>query len=798
MLSPRCFLRCLLLLIVSALVACGGAPPGDTADVNSAPTISKAQLPSIAQRTVVITARHSGKVLDVAGAGLNDGAAVIQYTRHGDQNQQWQITPLSNDEYQLAAVHSGKCLDVAGASTNNSAPLIQWTCNGGGNQRFRFEPVSATHARLVAVHSGKCVDIAGVSLDNSAAAIQYDCHDGENQQFALDAGGTPVSFIADENIVFPADAGVIDVTKPPYNAVPSDGVDDATAIQRALNDNPTNNKIIYFPNGVYDISDVNVTAGGQSAALQIQGSQRRNIFQGQSQSGTVLRLMDSVPASFTGAVVNFGPKPAQRFRNSMRNMTISVGVGHASAIGVQFNASNQGTLQEVTVKSEDGTGATGLDMRYTDEVGPLLVKSVTIDGFDRGIWTRFQTASQTFEGITLKNQRRFGWENSASQTVFARKLNSTNAVPAVRNNDDANNGQGRVLLIDSVLTGVGGAANVGAIVNQKSLYARNVDTLGYLRAVQNNVAFGRGNGPVNGVRVDEYFANGAGTNRSGAPFELFASPDKMLGLPIKESPHVPWEQDLAKWAGPVQFGGKPNDGIDDTAAIQAAIDAAGVTTVYLPNGNWNVNGTLVLRGNVSRFLGTEASISMGPQGVLRIDANAPPLVAIERLEGLGRVEHAGSNTLVFNNLLGLDYVPVAANPGEIYFNDVAMGAVTFRNQSVWARQLNIETEITAAGAAKLVNDNATVWILGYKTENAGTLVKTINGGRTELLGALHVGRAAPAGGTAAAPRFVTVESSFSAAIILGGDFTVDAEETRGGVTQTSTSFNFADGYTAYP
>jgi Pectate lyase superfamily protein len=626
----------------------------------------------------------------------------------------------------------------------------------------------------------------------------------------VDAGGasvlTPAPLPGPVAIVFPADSGVVDVTAPPYGARPNDGTDDSVAIQRALDDNPTNNKIIYFPAGVYDISDVNVTSGGRAAPLSLAGSLRRNIFQGAGQDLTVLRLMDSVPTSFDKAVVNFGPKPAQRFRNSMRDMTVSVGVGHPQAIGVQFNASNQGTIRNVLIRSDDPghAGAIGLDMRYTDEVGPLLVNNVTVDGFDRGIWTRYPTASQTFDGVVLRNQRLFGWENSSSQAVFARNVTSTNNVPAIRNNDDANNAQAKFLLIDSELTGGPAAGTVPAIENQKAIYLRNVSTPGYGQVLRNRVAFGRGNGPITGQYVAEYWANGSGNNRSGAPFELFPSPDRMVGLTASNAPEPPLESDLTRWASPGRFAtgkpgsgsGFPNDGADDTAAIQSAIDS-GATTVYLPNGAWRIDGTVEIRNNAERVLGTESVLEMGPAGTIVVGSNAPGTVVIERLEGVGRVEHASAAVLILQDLLGVDYVPTTKAPGDLYLSDVAAGAMTVRNQRVWARQLNIEADTVATGAAaKLINDGATVSILGFKTEDPGTTIKTINGGRTEVLGAAHVAGANPSTGVSP-PRFVTIDSALSAAIVTGGDFATAASETRAGTTRTATTLNSADVYTAY-
>ncbi len=95
----------------------------------------------------------------------------------------------------------------------------------------------------------------------------------------------------------------------------------------------------------------------------------------------------------------------------------------------------------------------------------------------------------------------------------------------------------------------------------------------------------------------------------------------------------------------------------------------------------------------------------------------------------------------------------------------------------------------------MLNDNAQVWILGMKTEDEGTVIKTINGGATELYGTLHVG-----GGVSdeANPRFVTIDSAFSAAGVAGGKFSLLASETRNGETRTTDTFNHADVYTAYP
>ena len=160
-------------------------------------------------------------------------------------------------------------------------------------------------------------------------------------------------------------------------------------------------------------------------------------------------------------MLNFGQAPAQRFRNALRDITISTGHNHPLATGVQFNASNQGGVFNVTIKSEDKShiGKIGLDMAHTDEIGPLLVRNLTVDGFDLGIRTAYQTASQTFENIELRNQRKFGWQNSFSQQVFVRNFTSENSVTAIINKQlgGGDPGQRKFILLGANLNGHGEA-----------------------------------------------------------------------------------------------------------------------------------------------------------------------------------------------------------------------------------------------------------------------------------------------------------------------------------------------------
>jgi hypothetical protein len=595
-------------------------------------------------------------------------------------------------------------------------------------------------------------------------------------------------------IVYPADSNVINVTLPPWNVVPNDGLDDAPALQAMLTANPSGNRIFYFPDGVYNFSATIRPAIDDFVT-------KRNIFQGQSRDGTILKLADNL--DYQDAILDFRAGTADFFRNSVRDMTFDIGSGNPNATGLKFNASNQGTVFNVRIRSGDGTGRVGLDLRHSSAIGPNLIQRVQVDGFNVGIHSGYQTASQTFEDITLNNQLLYGWVNESSQQVSARRVVSNNSVPAVWNNPYLlpGDGQGRVLLIDSTLNGIGNASNIAAITNNRAMYVRNTTAPGYARILQTNLIANRGNGTIQGNSIDEYWANGmfptTGERRGGA-YRLFPeSPETSLNLPIQDAPEAPWDP-LSQWASPLQFGGIANDALDDTAAIQAAIDS-GATTIYLPRGDWRIDGTVILRNNVRRFTGCEARLTTANTstvGTIRLDDGASPFVVLERMEILSgrsmRYVHNSTRTWVFRNLSVFQYSPAAtlANPGDVFIYDVVGSASTFRNQRVWARQLNIETntENIAGSEGRIVNDGATLWILGFKTENAGTSIRTKNGGRTELLGHIHVA----AHGTQ--PHYVTTNDSMFTAACAGAK---TVSETRGTTTLTGTIPGTTDLYVAY-
>jgi fermentation-respiration switch protein FrsA (DUF1100 family) len=134
-----------------------------------------------------IRAAHSGKCLDVrSGIGAtSDGVAVQQWTCLGpaQTNQQWYLADTGDGStYYVTARHSGKCLDVRSGigAISDGVPLQQWTYLGyaQSNQRWSLTraPNGATFD-LRAANSGKCMDVRGGigAISDGVAVRQWTC-----------------------------------------------------------------------------------------------------------------------------------------------------------------------------------------------------------------------------------------------------------------------------------------------------------------------------------------------------------------------------------------------------------------------------------------------------------------------------------------------------------------------------------------------------------------------------------------------------------------------------------------------
>ncbi len=148
----------------------------------------------IATGYYTLTARCSGKVLDVLDASKLDGATIQQWSLNGNIAQHWLIEPVKGAAgyYTLTARCSGKLLDVLDASKKDGAKIQQWKLNGNIAQHWKIEPVAgaAGYYTLTARCSGKLLDVLDASKKDGAKIQQWKLNGNIAQHWKLDKVAT--------------------------------------------------------------------------------------------------------------------------------------------------------------------------------------------------------------------------------------------------------------------------------------------------------------------------------------------------------------------------------------------------------------------------------------------------------------------------------------------------------------------------------------------------------------------------------------------------------------------------------
>jgi hypothetical protein len=247
-----------------------------------------------------------------------------------------------------------------------------------------------------------------------------------------------------------------------------------------------------------------------------------------------------------------------------------------------------------------------------------------------------------------------------------------------------------------------------------------------------------------------------------------------LSLPSEETPEVPWDE-----ADPWVVVEVPDESADASPALQKAVDS-GATTVFIANHCKIVlKSPVTIRGKVRRVIrcGNEPDCFRASRPDFIIADGDAPVVILEHFANInGGVVIDADRTVVFRSAgTRLTF----RKKCDVFLEDFCGRVELLPGQRLWARQLNTENQ-----GAHLLNDGATVWILGYKTERGGTLLHTKGGGRTELFGTFSYTTTAGM----LAPVFVTEDASafvfFNEVCCTGDSFSTLIRETRAGVTRT--------------
>ena len=159
-----------------------------------------------------ITARHSGKVLEVANGSLSNGGNVQQGDWVNADYQKWRIT-IVDGYYLLTVSHSGKALDVDGGKTTNGANVQQWDQANVPQQRWSIQQIGDNtvpeqYYTISSKHSmmAKCLDVDGGKMEAGANVQQWDRTNIFQQRWKIEALPHTIGEKLDGGIVFDVSA----------------------------------------------------------------------------------------------------------------------------------------------------------------------------------------------------------------------------------------------------------------------------------------------------------------------------------------------------------------------------------------------------------------------------------------------------------------------------------------------------------------------------------------------------------------------------------------------------------------
>lgn len=586
-------------------------------------------------------------------------------------------------------------------------------------------------------------------------------------------------------ILFPPHIeGVIDVTKPPFCAVP-DGKTDCTAALCAAMDfvlsqyknafletrdrlaaMPDDNAllsfeirksdgrlnvpfpqsmpcgaILYFPAGTYLVSDT-VSYSDETLynlLFNVRWLEMNALIRmvGQNRDKTVIRLADSTPAFAFGArrpVVSFmkGEKSGVAMTNIFKNMTIDIGKNNPGAVGLRFFSNNSGTVSDVVIKSSDPQkrGYAGLEI-VDEKVSCALVRNLSVEGFDYAVRMTAQQHNAALEHIDIRDQRIAGIYHSGS-VLTVRDLHSRNAVTAVFTVGFT----AQLVLTDSLLTG--GNPDYAAVNAEYGFcYVRGLRAEGYglpLKTYFDRVEYDR--------LPYEYSSHGVCSLWEDAPdpsfFDTAALPDPPA-----------FETDYRGFVSVRAFGAVGDGKTDDTDAIRRALNST-AKGVYFEAGRYLITDTVHIGSQIQvvdflfcDLLVGEALAHREGAGVFAVDTGDAPLLlcnlfAWESFHGLMTlIDHAGKRTLVMR-MLHAQAAALYQNsvPGSTVFIEscaCTVGGIPGAGMRQNAPLPGEETLLSARHIPCFAFHGQTVYARQMNPERA--LVEVLNdGGRLTVLG----------------------------------------------------------------
>ena len=428
-------------------------------------------------------------------------------------------------------------------------------------------------------------------------------------------------------------AGFLDVNTV-SGVFPNDSLKDSSdGIQTAMNQAKAANQTLYFPsNTTYYVSKTLLGVQPYSGATcgDTSGSSFRLWGGGRGADRPTIVLKDNSPSFNTGTATNLiwigkdgnntgvpnSSGASCAFGHVFKNINLVLGT-NPWAVGISMNVAQRGALEDVRI---DATGAyagiSGVPGRST------AVGNIEIVGGQYGINFIDFPVGISLYGLKLsgQTQRAIAGFAARSFTIVGFEIDKASG-PAIET-AGANNESGHLGLYDGIIK----LATPGtAILNstQRILDIRNV----YLNQASTLFDHGAG-GTVAGdsthwVTVNEYIfcpvsigggkacsnlVDGVKDNTAHANLTIPSSapPSTLVSQHIWEG-SLPILNTQVVYITDAPFNAIPNDGLDDHAAIQAAIDsterggANAGKSVFVPPGTYDLSGPIILKAHTHLF-----------------------------------------------------------------------------------------------------------------------------------------------------------------------------------------------------
>ena len=128
-----------------------------------------------------------GNALDLAAWNDNDGAEIINYPFHGDQNQQWGLQESSDGSWIITSACGAKrAITIPNDNIHEECDLQVWSNNGADNQRFYLQIIKG-YGPLPKVFETSLHGVV-VFLQNKKSGLVLDARNGRNLCLAKQNG----------------------------------------------------------------------------------------------------------------------------------------------------------------------------------------------------------------------------------------------------------------------------------------------------------------------------------------------------------------------------------------------------------------------------------------------------------------------------------------------------------------------------------------------------------------------------------------------------------------------------------